>query len=48
MIVYTPAVVIGLGSWWAAIPALLVAVGFVVRTALEDRSLQVELPGYAE
>ena len=48
MIVYTPAIAIGLGSWWAVIPALLVAVGFVVRTALEDRTLQVELPGYAE
>jgi protein-S-isoprenylcysteine O-methyltransferase Ste14 len=48
MIVYSIALPFGLGSWWAIIPALLVAVGFVVRTALEDRTLQVELPGYAE
>lgn len=37
-----------LGSLWALIPASLVAVGTVVRTALEDRTLQQELPGYAE
>ena len=39
---------IGLGSWWAVIPALLVAVAFVVRTAMEDRTLRTELPGYSE
>jgi protein-S-isoprenylcysteine O-methyltransferase Ste14 len=38
----------GLGSWMAVLPALLVVVAFVVRTALEDRTLQAELPGYAE
>lgn len=48
MIVYSFAMSFGLGSWWAAIPALLVAAGFVVRTALEDRTLQAELPGYTE
>jgi protein-S-isoprenylcysteine O-methyltransferase Ste14 len=37
-----------LGSWWALVPALIIAVIFVVRTALEDRMLQVELPGYAD
>lgn len=30
------------------LPALLAAVGFVIRTALEDRTLQAELSGYAE
>ena len=39
---------LGLGSLWALIPAALAASGFVVRTALEDRTLQHELPGYAE
>lgn len=37
-----------LGSWWAFIPCGLIVVIFVVRTALEDRTLQAELPGYAE
>ncbi len=35
-----------LGSWWALIPALLTILAFVVRTALEDRTLRQELPGY--
>ncbi len=37
-----------LGSWWALIPAALSAVLMVVRTALEDRTLLAELPGYTE
>jgi protein-S-isoprenylcysteine O-methyltransferase Ste14 len=37
-----------LGSAWAAIPAVLFLVGLVIRTALEDRMLQAELPGYSE
>jgi protein-S-isoprenylcysteine O-methyltransferase Ste14 len=36
-----------LGSWWAILAAGLCAVLLVVRTALEDRTLQAELPGYA-
>jgi len=36
-----------LGSWWAFVPAALSLVGLVVRTALEDRTLRRELPGYA-
>lgn len=35
-----------LDSWWATIPALLGSAGMVVRTALEDRTLRRELPGY--
>lgn len=35
-----------LGSWWALVPAALAVCGYVVRTALEDRTLQEELPGY--
>ncbi len=37
-----------LGSWWALVPAALALGGYVVRTALEDRTLQEELPGYRE
>jgi protein-S-isoprenylcysteine O-methyltransferase Ste14 len=37
-----------LGSWWAFVPCGLIVVIFIVRTALEDRTLQEELPGYAE
>ncbi len=37
-----------LGSWWALIPGGLMAILFVIRTALEDRTLREELPGYAE
>jgi protein-S-isoprenylcysteine O-methyltransferase Ste14 len=36
------------GSRWALIPAILAAAVLVVRTALEDRTLQEELPGYKE
>ena len=35
-----------LGSRWAFVPAGLAVVLFVVRTALEDRTLRRELPGY--
>jgi len=37
-----------LNSLWAMIPAALTAILIVVRTALEDRTLQAELPGYTE
>ena len=37
-----------LGSNWALLPAALIVSVFVVRTALEDRTLQAELPGYRE
>jgi protein-S-isoprenylcysteine O-methyltransferase Ste14 len=35
-------------SSWASIPAALAIVLVVVRTALEDRTLQAELPGYKD
>ena len=41
--VFTPLL---LGSWWAWIPGLLSATLLLVRTALEDRTLQEELAGY--
>lgn len=37
-----------LGSWWALVPGGVIGVLFVIRTALEDRMLQDELPGYTE
>lgn len=37
-----------LGSWWAFAPAALAVAGLVVRTALEDRTLQAGLAGYAD
>ncbi len=43
-----PGIALELGSWWALIPAAVIVIVFVIRTALEDRTLQAELPGYAE
>jgi protein-S-isoprenylcysteine O-methyltransferase Ste14 len=37
-----------LGSLWALIPAVLVAICYCIRTALEDRELRTGLPGYEE
>ena len=37
-----------LGSLWALIPAGVMAMLVAIRTALEDATLQRELPGYAE
>jgi len=37
-----------LGSWWAFIPSLLTDSLILVRTQLEDRMLEDELPGYIE
>ena len=42
------AVVIMLGSLWALVPAVIAVVALVVRTALEDRTLREELPGYQD
>ena len=39
---------LALGSLWAVIPAGLIAYLLVVRTALEDRTLRDELPGYTD
>ncbi|HPL26923.1 MAG TPA: isoprenylcysteine carboxylmethyltransferase family protein [Anaerolineae bacterium] len=39
---------LALGSLWALIPGLLCVGAIAVRTALEDRTLQAELPGYRE
>ena len=37
-----------LGSWWGFVPNLLLSLIIVIRTALEDRTLQKELPGYRD
>jgi protein-S-isoprenylcysteine O-methyltransferase Ste14 len=37
-----------LGSTWSYWPLAVVAVTLIVRTALEDRTLRLELPGYEE
>ena len=37
-----------LGSLWALIPAALSALAFIIRTALEDKTLQAELNGYKD
>ena len=48
LVVLIPCLPLFLGSWWALVPAGLIAILFVIRTALEDRTLRAELPGYAE
>ncbi len=37
-----------LDSLWAFIPAVLLVAVLILRTSLEDRTLQAELPGYAD
>ena len=37
-----------LGSLWALLPTFGMVAGMIVRTSLEDRTLQDELPGYKE
>lgn len=48
MLVYVLAEPLMLGSSWALIPAVLMIPLCVIRTALEDRTLQEELPGYRD
>jgi protein-S-isoprenylcysteine O-methyltransferase Ste14 len=48
IILLFPCMALFLGSWWALVPAGLIGVLMVIRTALEDHTLQAELPGYAE
>ena len=48
MILFDLCLPVLLGSWWGlAVSGVMVAV-LVLRTALEDRALQAELPGYAD
>lgn len=43
-----PGIVLALGSVWTIIPVLIAVVIAVIRTRLEDRTLQDELPGYRD
>lgn len=43
-----PGMVLALGSDWTIIPALVALIIAVIRTSLEDRTLQEELPGYRD
>jgi protein-S-isoprenylcysteine O-methyltransferase Ste14 len=43
-----PGIVLALNSAWTLIPVGVALVVAVIRTALEDRTLQEELPGYRE
>ena len=47
-ILYELAVPVLLASWWAMIPSGLAAILLIVRTFLEDRTLQAELAGYGD
>ncbi len=48
VLLYGPLLPLGLGSLWALIPGLLCIPLLIWRTMWEDRTLQAELPGYAE
>ena len=48
MLIMTAGWPLVLGSWWTFVPVLLLDVSLIVRTHLEDRTLQDELPGYRE
>ena len=41
-------IVLALGSVWTLIPAAVASIIAVIRTALEDQTLQEELPGYRD
>lgn len=41
-------IVLALGSVWTLIPAVIASIITVMRTVLEDRALQEELPGYRD
>jgi protein-S-isoprenylcysteine O-methyltransferase Ste14 len=43
-----PGIVLALGSAWTLIPAAVALIIAVIRTVLEDRTLQDELPGYRD
>lgn len=47
-ILLTASAALVLGSWWAFIPGVLGALMLIIRTVLEDRTLQEELEEYKE
>jgi protein-S-isoprenylcysteine O-methyltransferase Ste14 len=48
IILYSASAAIVLESLWALIPAGLILIVTIIRTALEDRTLRAELEGYAD
>jgi protein-S-isoprenylcysteine O-methyltransferase Ste14 len=48
VIIYMLSIPLVLGSIWALVPGILIIILYVIRTALEDRTLREELPGYRE
>ncbi len=46
-VIYTLTSPLVLNSFWAFIPATLTVILLIIRTGLEDRTLQGELPGYS-
>ncbi len=48
LILSLPGIVLALGTVWTLVPAAVALIIVVIRTALEDRTLQEELPGYRE
>ena len=48
ILAFSLATPVALGSWLALIPAAFLATVLAVRTALEDRTLRIELKGYQE
>jgi protein-S-isoprenylcysteine O-methyltransferase Ste14 len=45
---FTLAAPLLLGSWWSFVPAVAAVVCLIIRTSLEDRTLQNELDGYKD
>ena len=43
-----PGIVLALGSVWTLIPAAVALIIIIIRTAMEDQTLQEELPGYRD
>ena len=46
-LIFSTAIPLMLGSWWAVIPGVLASLLFILRTHLEDETLQEELAGYS-
>ncbi len=47
-IIALPGIVLALGSAWTIIPVIVAVIIAVIRTSLEDKTLQEELPGYRD
>lgn len=47
-VIYNLVIPLALASRWTFIPAVLSIILLIIRTALEDRTLRAELPGYQE